>query len=465
MTIEGSGPGTVIVQSVASQPTFMALGSSTYLGALTSDLVKGATEIKISNNYRLATGDIILVTDEYSYTETDKTYKSGEQFRVASSTGTSIILDSPVRGSFSNSAGSYSVANGAKLTKLNTVRNVTLRNMAFEGHPSGTSQMIMFQNVDGLFLEGVSTISGQAGFCLIDKCRNVEVVKFGLHGLIDNWAGGYPGYGFIVRHACNNVRIHDGINLMSRHGVTTLGGPFGVPRNLVFANIISTASSTAAGIDTHCAGEGIVISDCIVENAHSGINARARNITIRNNDVRNTNKNGILVSDSARNVVVEGNRLTGCSTYGIRIGASGSRHSNVSVISNELTDISGDAISAGEGQTDLRIVSNLCTRMSGKGIEVHAGSSGVYIARNDVADAALVQTAAGINVTGQQVAGTFDIIGNIVRQNESRMSRAIFTTRTQGRMIGNYACGTYLSSGSEFSAGIGFTRAENSVFV
>ncbi len=463
-TIEGSGPGTVIVQSVANKPTFMALGTSTVLGLLTADLAKGAITINIANTFGLVPGDIIMVTDDYSYAATDSSYKSGEQFRVAFSTGTSITLDAPVRGSFSNAEGSYRVVNGAKLTKVNTIKNVALRNIAFEGHPNGTTQMIKFQNVEGLTLEGVSTISGQAGFCLIDTCRDVEVMKFGLHGLIDNWAAGCPGYGFIIRHSCHNVRIHDGVNTMSRHAVTTLGGPSGVPRNLHFSNIISTATACTSGIDTHSAGEGILITDCIIENAYIGITARGRNMTIRDNDIRSTTNNGILVSEDARDILVESNRLTGCSIYGIRVGASGTRHVNVGVLSNIITDTAGDAISIGIGQTDLRIARNSCTRMNGRGIDAHAGSSDVYIAGNDVIDAGLTSTVPGINVTGTQIAGNFDIIGNTVEQRAPLMNRAIYTTRTQGRMIGNRACGKYLSAGSEFYGGAGFTRADNVVY-
>jgi hypothetical protein len=463
-TVEGSGSGTVIVQSVAGQPAFMALGTSTVLGTLTADLPKGATSISIINTFGLVAGDIIMVTDDYSYATTDATYKSGEQLRVASSTGTSITLDAPVRGSFSNTAGSYSVVNGAKLTKLNTIKNVTLRNMAFEGHTTGSTQMLKFQNVEGLTLEGVSTVSGQAGFCLIDRCRDVDVMRFGIHGLVDNWASGRPGYGFIIRQACHNVRIHDGVNTMSRHAVTTLGGPYGAPRNLLFSNIISTASSSTAGIDTHSAGEGILITGCIIENANIGITARARNVTIRDNDIRKTTHNGVLVSESARDILIEGNRLTECSIYGIRIGASGTGHVNVGVLSNEITDTAGDAISAGVGQTDLRIIRNACTRTNGRGIDAHAGSSDVYIAGNDVIGAGLTSTVPGINVTGTQVAGNFDIIGNTVKQNAPLMNRAIYTTRTQGRMIGNRACGKYLSAGTEFCAGAGFTRADNILY-
>jgi hypothetical protein len=462
-TIEGSGPGTVIVQSLADKPTFMAVGTSAALGRLTSDLAKGATVINVINKFGLRAGDIITVTDNFSYASTDAGYKSGEQLRVVSSTDVAIILDAPVRGSFSNVSGSYTVANGAKLTRLNMVKNVTLRNLAFEGHASGTTQILRFENVEGLTIEGVTTVSGQAGFCVIDRCRDVDVVRFGLHGLVDNWSSGRPGYGFIVRNACHNVRIHDGVNTMSRHAITTIGGPDGAPRNLIISGVLSTASC-AAGIDTHSAGEGILITGCVVENAYIGITVRARNITVRNNDIRATTNNGILVSEGAGDVLIQDNRLTGCGVYGVRIGASNSRHVNVAVYFNVVSDMAGDAISAGAGHTDLRVIRNLCTRMERMGIDIHAGSSEVCIAENEIVDAGLKATVPGINVTGTQVAGIFDLIGNNVRQKDALMNRAVYTTRTQGRMIGNRAYGRYLSNGTEFSCGIGFTKLENVLY-
>lgn len=461
--LEGSGPGTVVVQSVAGQPTFMALGTSTLLGGLTSDLLKGATSINIVNNFGLMAGDIITVTDNYSYAATDAGYKSGEQLRVVSSTSTTIVLDAPVRGSFSNSEGSYTVSNGAKLTKLNTIKNVTLRNMGFEGHPSGTTQILKFSNVEGLTIEGVSTVSGQAGFCTIDGCRDVDIARFGLHGLVDNWSSGRPGYGFVVRNACQNVRIHDGINTMSRHAITTIGGPGGVPRNLMVSDILSTASCTA-GIDTHCAGEGILITGCVIENAYIGISVRARNTTVRNNDIRATTNNGILVSEGARDIVIQGNRLAGCKIYGVRIGASNSAHVNVAVHANMITDTAGDAISVGAGQTDLRISQNSCTRAGSRGIDIHAGSSDVHVTDNEIIDAGLARTVPGINVVGTQVSGIFDITGNTIKQKNALMNRAVYTTRTQGRMVGNRAYGSYLSGASEFSCGAGFTKSDNVIY-
>lgn len=462
--IEGSGPGTVIIQSVATKPTFMALGTGTVLGNLTTDLHRGATSITLSSKFALKAGDVIAVTDSYSYAATDSGYKSGEQLRVISSTETTINLDAPVRGSFSNSAGSYTVANGAKLTKLNTIKHITLRDMAFEGHPQGTTPILKFENVEGLTIQGVSTVSGQAGFCLIDRCRDVDVCQFGLHGLVDNWSTGRPGYGFIVRNACHNVRIRNGVNTMSRHAVTTIGGPDGVPRNLIISDVLSTASC-AAGIDTHSAGEGILITGCVVENAYIGISVRARNITVRGNDIRLTTNNGILVSEGARDVLIQENRLVRCGVFGIRIGASSSNHVNVDVHSNIITDMAGDAISAGPGHSDLRITRNSCTRIDRRGIDVHAGSADVHIGENEIIDAGLAGAVPGINVTGVQVAGVFDVIGNTIKQRAALMNRAIYTTRTQGRMVGNRAFGSYLSKGSEFYCGPGFSKTDNVLYV
>lgn len=465
MTIEGAGPNTVIVQRLPDKPTFQAVGTNGTLGALTEDLVKGATTINITQSWGLVAGDLILVVDNFSYASTDASYKSGEQFRVASSTGTSITLTTPVRGSFSNTGGSYTVANAATLQKITPVKNVTLRNMAFEGNAAGTTQMILFQYIDGLTLDGVSTVSAQAGFCTMDTVRNASVSNFTLNGLVDNWSTGYPGYGFIVRHACYNVRISDGVSNMARHSITTLGGPFGAPRNLVFGpNIISSDPSSTAAIDTHSAGEGVLIHGNTISFSTHGIAVRARNVTVKGNRISNTVNNGVLVNENGKDIVISNNDLVTCGGYGIRVGASGSTHSNVEIKNNTLTGSTGDAISAGAGQNDLRIVGNTSIRTNKYGIDVDASCTDVLISRNDVVDASLANTVPGINSTGTQAAGLFDIVGNTVKQKANLMNRAVYTTRTQGRITGNRGFGTFVSTGSEFYGATGVTLADNTLY-
>lgn len=463
-TIEGAGRGTVIKQNVATQPTFTAVGTQATLGNLTEDLTKGATTINVTQAWGLVAGDLILVCDTFSYAATDAGYKSGEMLEVVSSTGTAVTLKEPVRGSFSSTAGSYTVANGAYVVKLTPKRNITLRNMVFTGHPSGTSNMLKFQLVDGVTIDNVSTTGAQAGFCMIDTCRNVQVSGGVLNGLVDNWATGSPGYGYIIKQACYNVSVRGVISNMARHAVTTIGGTFGAPRRIHVDGLMSNDKTSTAAIDTHSSAEGVLITNCFIEGSGNAIACRGRNMTVRGNKIKNTTSAGILVNEDGRDILIDGNDFTGCVGFGIRVGASNSAHNNVEITRNTINDTAGSAITAGPGQTDMRIVRNNIVRVNTYGIDVNASCTDVLITDNLIVDAALTGAAPGINVTGTQAAGLFDIIGNTVKQKANLMNRAVYTTRTQGRITGNRGFGTFISAGSEFYGAAGVTLADNVLY-
>lgn len=466
LTIEGAGPATIIKQAAASQSCFRAVGTETVLGSLTQDLAKGATVINTTLGAGLQPGDNIIVCDTASYTGTDAGYKSGEMLRIASVTDSRITLEQPVRGSWATN-GAYTVANGARLIKLGVVKNVTLRNMAFEGHAEGARFLLHFKDVENLTLNGVTTIGAQAGFCMIDNCRDVSISRFGLHGLVDNHATGRPGYGFIITQACHNVAISDGVSTMARHAVTTIGGAYGEPRNLRISGVISTDPTSTAAIDTHAAGEGILITGCLIDSSSIGITVRSRNTTVQGNRIFRTRDKGIVVTDTAQDVVIADNTLVECDDYGISIGMGGSHHRNVAVKGNTITDMTGigRAIIVDPGtHTNIRIIRNDITRCNGVGIFVDASAKDVLIARNDITDASLVGNAPGINVTGTEAVGVFDIVDNNVRKVAGGMNRAVHTTRTTGRMVGNKGFGSFLSSGTEFNAGTGFVKADNALY-
>jgi hypothetical protein len=463
--IEGAGRSTIIKQSVSTQPTFTAFGSQATLGNLSEDLLKGATTINIPQSWGLVPGDLILVCDTFSYAATDAGYKSGEMLEVVSSTGTAITVKERVRGSFSNTAGSYTVANGAYLVKLTPKKNVTLRNMVFTGHPSGTSNMLKFQYVDGVVMDNVSTTGAQAGFCQFDTCRKVQVTGGVLDGLVDNWATGSPGYGYIIKQSCYDVTVRGVMSTMARHAVTTIGGALGAPRRIHVDGLMSRDNSSTAAIDTHSSAEGVLITNCFIEGSANGIACRGRNMTVRGNKIRSSTSAGILVNEDGRDILIEGNDINGCATSGIRVGASNSAHNNVEITRNSITDSVGAGITAGPNQTDLRIIRNNIERANTYGIDVNAACADVLILDNLVLDVALTGAAPGINSTGTQTAGLFDIVGNVVKQKAaSLMNRAVYTTRTQGRITGNRAFGTYASAGSEFYGATGVTLADNLLY-
>ena len=260
-----------------------------------------------------------------------------------------------------------------------------------------------------------------------------------INRLVDNWATGSPGYGFKVKHPCDTVSIRDGVNTRSRHAITAIDGPFGAPRNMIFSGLISNDTTSTSAIDTHSSGKGIVITGCLISEAIHDITVRARNVTVKGNRISATVNNGILMNENGRGVVISNNDLVACIGYGIRVGASGSTHSNVEIRDNTPAGTTGDTFSSGTDQNDLRIGRNFSIRTNKYGIDVDASCTDVLIERKEVMDVSLKSTVSRTNSTGTQAAGLFDIFGNIVKQKANLMNRALYTTRTQVRLTGHRA--------------------------
>lgn len=472
LILQGSGPDTVLVQRLADKTILQAAGSLTDGPVLTETLAKGATTINVANTF--VAGDLIIVRDDADYTTSDAGYKSGEMLEVLSATGTTITLKSPVRGSFQSGAG-YTVANNSRLVKLTPKRNISIRDMTFECHPGQLVQATTFIAVDGLTVSGIRVTKGGNTFMGIDCCKDVDIDNWEIVETVDNHATGRPGYGFAIKQACYNVKVHNGADHMSRHPVTTMGGPYGIPRLLEFCGITSSALNSTAGIDTHAAGEGILIYGNIITGNNSlGITVRARNVTVYGNLISGCGSAGVIITESARDVEVHGNTIADCG-YGVRVGSSTYVHSNITVSYNIIKrtklspgdSLSGKAIAVSAAAHDnINISYNEIENCYGAGIMFPAQVESGSVIYNTVINAA---TGSGnppcIDMTGgTSGAGSVDVIGNMIRNVLGTPGRAIHTNRTSGRMVLNVATGAYVSAGTEFSAPVGWTKLDNKVY-
>lgn len=472
LILQGSGTDTVFVQRLADKPTLQSAGSYTNGPALTETLAKGATTINVANTY--VAGDILIVRDTAGYVSTDPGYVSGEMLEVKSATSTVITLVNAVRGSFASGSG-YTVANGANLVRVNRKRNITIRDIAFECHPDQTSEQLLFSGVEGIQMSGITVLTGQSTFCSFVNCKDVDVEKFNLVNIVDNHATGRPGYGFAIKQACYNVKIHDGFDHMSRHAVTTLGGVNGIPRLLSFHGITSNAPNSTAAIDTHAAAEGVdIYGNLISGNSSLGITVRGRNVDVHGNKIWNVASAAIIITESARDVRVHHNGIDECG-FGVRIGSGAFVHSNIEVMHNEITKTrlwSGDSSSgraifvSTAAHDNINIGYNLIDTVHGSGILFPAQVQSGSLVYNTIINASIgsgnppyIDISAGTSGTG-----SVDVIGNVIRNVTGTPGRAIHTNRTTGRMVLNVATGAYISAGSEFNAPAGWTKLDNKLY-
>jgi len=97
-----------------------ATGSEGATLALTANAAKGATSISLSapNAATLAQGDLIRVCSNSVFDASSTNSKIGELVRVASVSGTTVTLETPLRG------GAYNTANSATASKVTPVRDI-----------------------------------------------------------------------------------------------------------------------------------------------------------------------------------------------------------------------------------------------------------------------------------------------------------------------------------------------------
>lgn len=407
VSLQGSGVGaTTLKHTGVGSGLIRAQGAITArIATLTADAVKGATTLTLSTTSGIVAGDLITLSDGFSYTTTDASYKSGEMLRVKSvDSDSQVTVWGSVRGSWATVFGSYTVANSAGVAVVHARQGFALSGLTLVGQANSDAVMVRIEYVDGVSISDIAVRGGGAGIG-IRTSRDVVVSGNTIRDLTDNVGAGVAGYGVYVMGPSENVVVTGNTFSRIRHGFTTMGTSLGMPHGVIVSGNIVSECTTAA-LDTHAAGESILLSGNIITSSVTGISIRSRRTR------------------------VEGNMLSGLTGHGINLAEE--NLADIAVTNNTIygPNPGGHGIAAGIVRS-LQIIGNMVFNAGADGISVNVQSSGVVIKGNTVVDAGASATGRSLiksALTSGAVAdtGTWIVVENTLRStNATNVGRAI----------------------------------------
>jgi hypothetical protein len=239
--------------------------------ALTANAAKGATSISLSapNAATLVQGDLIRVCSDSVFDASSTNSKIGELVRVASVAGTTVTLETPLRG------GAYNTANGATASKVTPIENVRITGGKILG--GGT-------------LTTAGSDKDHRGIQLFKAYRCVvQDVHFERTDLVGIWfqdsifckvRGGHAkdfvndqqAYGILFDNACQDCDVDCFTAERVRH-ITTTGNSTttkGITRRITWRGMKCYSTTPARGggggdaFDTHTAAEDLKFAKCTV---------------------------------------------------------------------------------------------------------------------------------------------------------------------------------------------------------
>lgn len=439
-----SGRGSTLL-NIGTETYFLRAEGSLGTGInLSANASAGATQLTIDSTTGIVAGDYLVISDGFSYAATDATYKSGETVQVASvDSGTQLTLVGKLYGS--NAPGNaYTTANSSKVQRVTPIISPTIEDVEFLGNFTATTTAIhVMHALNGKFSPRVKHYGNTA--LLLRGVIDTEAVGGFYDDLLDDIGAGHSGYGINVAGPTAGVRIQGNTMSRCRHGFTTIGGSTGFPHNVtVTGNQVH--DTTQAGLDTHAAGDDILISNNDVgKSAGAGISIRSRGTRIQNNDIYRCTVHGILLAeDNLSNITISDNKVDLTDGHGISCAPS---CRNLRVNGNQLTNIGLDGITLfGSGTVD---------------------STGLMVRDNGVIGYGLAgANRAGIITTGSVGSTGAIISGNTIVPLTGSSNYGIRTLQlTASAVIDNKASGTFTTA--SFDAGsnvsLGNKRIDNSV--
>lgn len=420
------------------------------VGTLTANIPMGATSISISGYAgNLSEGDNILIADDFNYDPNGTSTRSGELAEVASVTSTTITLKQKVKGAFTANK-AYQTANGAYIRKVNFISGLSFEGLTFEGRLSAVAPLINAYYIRNVRFSKLTCTRAGDNFISMKISKNVSVMDFVAENLVDDLANNHNGYAVHISNTAENVYVVGGVVNNARHAVTTTGGGKGIPRNLVISNVVATGCNQAAGIDTHAAGDNVVISGCIVTSCAIGITVRSKNTTVVGNLIRQCITGIRLAETLVENCVIKDNTVED-STYGL---LSSDTNSRVYISGNSIQNCSNTMMYWTGTTAGLNIEDNNLTNGNLDGINVTSASSNILISGNTVTDIGLTTSSFSVQLVGATSGGgRCDITDNrMIARVSTLSSRAVNSARpsliADNRTYGSFTNATKFNGAS-----------------
>lgn len=272
VTLAGEGAGVTILDfsggtSFDDDACIYAAGSLTELGALTTVAADASAVVIASGADALVAGDVLVIYNatDSSFNTARTYYRAGEFVRVKSVSGTTVNLTEPLVAGYTSGANIHVY----KVTPARVgVSGLTVRApLAASAEVAGIAVAL---GVD-VSIDRVETRDGALGGVMLERCY--EVAISGLRAFEKDTDVG-QNYGLALVN-CQRVTVSDSRLVATRHGLTLGGsGSSGcVPNRQVQVTncVISSHSTTDAGVDVHGNSEDVHIAGCILpRGAHLG---------------------------------------------------------------------------------------------------------------------------------------------------------------------------------------------------
>jgi hypothetical protein len=287
------------------------------------------------------------------------------------------------------------------------------------------------------------TQGGDAGITL-KMFWNVDIDHPVIENLTDNLTGNTAtnqlGYAIQASNAGNGLQVTALIARNVRHGFTTTGGSRGVPSAITLTNPIVTGCNTAAGVDTHAAGNDITIIGGSVTSCAIGLAVRSKNTTVVGMNIRQC-LTGVRIAETvAENIVLRSLTVEDC-----LVGVD---------ISDPCTEITLESISVRTfsqfgfriraAVAGLRILAPTLINGQAGGIDFISTCSRMLISEGKFIDMCLGTAAVPVinSTTGSGGSGRIDIVSNKFIQNgsASKPDKAVNVIRgviAQNTMLGS----------------------------
>lgn len=401
----------------------------------------------------LAAGDLIVIRSNDLWTPTLFVSEMATVLRVS---GGTVFLQAPL-------TYGYTIANSARIRKINPAQNITLQNIRANG-PSplaGSSQKVGFFGslyardiwVDGCEITNFNRAGvefRQTYNCWMTKCTVTNIVDF---------------YGCLVADGTSYAFIDSNSFENTRHGISVGGSDTfgsGICNFLFFTRNVST--SLDAALDTHPPADNVIFANNICRckggvTSPNGIIHQGRNIVISDNMITGFGQNGVTIqpfyfAPYAAVINITGNNIacdnTAASAAGIYIQTS-EQNGGLPTTLPEAITITGNTVSGAHSSggiyikaeqnvnplLDIAITGNT-VKQSPTAISIRctdASIRGVSIAGNSLAMAST-----GISLRPDNAADVIDgvaISGNVFRSITTATNRVGSGTARDVSVTGN----------------------------